>query len=162
MKQILITGGAGFIGSHLTQMLLARGYVVTVVDDESTGTPENLHEVESHFDFNYVRGDVADRALLRGLLADVDEVYHLAAAVGVRLIADSPIESIERNITPTSVLMSELARCAVERHPVKLFLASSSEVYGKNPKLQWSEDDDLVLGTTTCSRWSYGASKAMS
>lgn len=161
MKQVLITGGAGFIGSHLAETLLARGNRVTIVDDQSTGSVENLAAVESHFDFSYVHADVADRAVMCELLRDVDEVYHLAAAVGVRLIAESPIQSIERNIAPTQVLLSELLRCADDGRQVKVFIASSSEVYGKNPKPTWSENDELVLGPTTCLRWSYGASKAI-
>lgn len=161
MKQILITGGAGFIGGHLAEMLLARGCRVTVVDDESTGRRANLQAVEDHFDFNYVSGNVGDRELVRRLLNDADEVYHLAAAVGVKLIADAPIASIERNIAPTQLLLEEIHRLQQAGRYVKLFLASSSEVYGKNPKQPWSEDDDIVLGPTTRARWSYGASKAI-
>lgn len=161
MKQILVTGGAGFIGSHLTELLLARGHRVTVIDDQSTGRRENLLGVEDHFDFNFVEGSVADRELMRRLLSDADEVYHLAAAVGVKLIADSPIESIERNIAPTQLLLEELYRCQQEGRYVKMFLASSSEVYGKNPKERWTEEDDIVLGPTTRPRWSYGAAKAI-
>ena len=161
MKQVLITGGAGFIGSHLAERLIARGHRVTVIDDQSTGARENLHTVESHFDFNFVEGDVADRELVRRLLSDADEVYHLAAAVGVKLIADSPIESIERNIAPTQMLLEEVFRCQQEGRHVKMFFASSSEVYGKNPKERWTEEDDLVFGPTTRARWSYGASKAI-
>jgi UDP-glucose 4-epimerase len=104
---------------------------------------------------------VADKALLRRLLADVDEVYHLAAAVGVQLISSAPIHTIETNIYPTELLLSELLRRARQGSRVKLFLASSSEVYGKNPKPTWSEDDDLVFGPTSRARWAYGASKAI-
>ena len=161
MKHALITGGAGFIGSHLAEALLARDYRVTVVDDESTGTAENLAAVREHFNFSYVHGTVADKVLVRQLVSDVDEVYHLAAAVGVQLISTAPIHVIETNIYPTELILSELLRRKRDGYSVKLFLASSSEVYGKNPKPLWAEDDDLVFGPTTRGRWSYGASKAI-
>jgi len=161
VKHALITGGAGFIGSHLAEALLARDYRVTVVDDESTGVAENLAAVREHFNFSFVQGTVADKSLVRRLVSDVDEVYHLAAAVGVQLISTAPIHTIETNIYPTELILSELLRRKREGYPVKLFLASSSEVYGKNPKPLWAEDDDLVFGPTTRGRWSYGASKAI-
>jgi len=161
MKHCLVTGGAGFIGSHLAEVLLARGDRVWVVDDESTGSIENLAAVREHPHLSYTKGTVADRDLVRRLVAEVDEVYHLAAAVGVRLIAQSPIHTIEANIAPTELLLEELGRLQARGRTAKLFLASSSEVYGKNPKPQWTEDDDLVIGPTTCPRWSYGASKAI-
>ncbi len=161
MKHALITGGAGFIGSHLAESLLARDYRVTVLDDESTGTAENLAAVRDHFNFSFVAGSAADKTLVRQLVADVDEVYHLAAAVGVQLISTAPIHTIETNIYPTELVLSELLRRKRDGYAVKLFLASSSEVYGKNPKPLWSEDDDIVLGPTTRARWSYGASKAI-
>ena len=101
-KHALITGGAGFIGSHLAELLLARDYRVTVVDDESTGTADNLAAVREHFNFTFVHGDVADKALVRDAGRHVDEVYHLAAAVGVQLIADAPIHTIEPTSTRSS------------------------------------------------------------
>ena len=110
MKHALITGGAGFIGSHLAETLLARDYRVTVVDDESTGTAENLAAVRDHFNFSFVQGTVADKNLVRKLVSDVDEVYHLAAAVGVQLISTAPIHTIETNIYPTELILSELLR----------------------------------------------------
>ena len=161
MQHSLVTGGAGFIGSHLVDALLARGDRVTVVDDESTGSVENLAAMRDHARFAYTRGTVADRALVGGLVAEVDEVYHLAAAVGVQLIAQAPIRTIENNIYPTELLLDELGRVQAAGRNVKMFVASSSEVYGKNPKPQWTEDDDLVFGPTACSRWSYGATKAI-
>lgn len=160
-RRSFITGGAGFIGSHLAEALLARGDRVTVVDDESTGRRENLFAVEGNPRFRYVSGSVNDPALLRDLLADADEVYHLAAAVGVKLIDDEPIESVERNLAPVQLLLAELHRLQEERRAVKLFVASSSEVYGKNPHTPWTEDADLVIGRTDRSRWSYGAAKAI-
>jgi len=161
VKHALITGGAGFIGSHLAEALIARDYRVTVIDDESTGTAENLAAVRDHFNFSFVQGTAADKSLMRRLVSDVDEVYHLAAAVGVQLISTAPIHTIETNIYPTELVLSELLRRKREGYGVKLFLASSSEVYGKNPKPLWTEEDDIVLGPTTRSRWSYGASKAL-
>jgi UDP-glucose 4-epimerase len=161
VKHCLVTGGAGFIGSHLTETLLARGDRVSVVDDESTGSIDNLAAVLGHPRFHYTKGTVADRDLMRQLVADVDEVYHLAAAVGVALIAKSPIHTIETNVYPTEILLEELDRRKREGHTAKLFLASTSEVYGKNPRPQWNEEEDLVFGPTTRPRWSYGVSKAI-
>lgn len=161
MKHALVTGGAGFIGSSLAEALIARDYRVTVVDDQSTGDVENLAAIRGHFNFTFVSGSVADKALVRKLIADVDEVYHLAAAVGVQLISMAPIHTIETNIYPTELILSELLRRAREGHIAKLFMASSSEVYGKNPKERWNEDEDLVFGPTSRARWSYGASKAI-
>jgi UDP-glucose 4-epimerase len=161
VQNALVTGGAGFIGSQLTETLLAAGYAVTVVDDESTGSFSNLAAVQDHDRLTVVTGDATDRTLVRKLVADVDEVYHLAASVGVQRIADSPIESIERNIAPVELLLSELAQKQRGGVATKFFLASSSEVYGKNPKSTWTEGDDIVLGPTTHMRWSYGASKAI-
>jgi len=161
MKRCLVTGGAGFIGSHLTEALLARGHGVSVVDDESTGRPENLAAVRSHPRFRYTKGSVTDQDLVRRLVAEADEVYHLAAAVGVRLIADDPIHTIETNVYPTGWLLAELQTQQAAGRRVKFFLASSSEVYGKNPKPAWTEDDDLVIGPTRRARWSYGTTKAL-
>ena len=188
MPSSLITGGAGFIGSHLAEALIARGDRVTVIDDESTGERANLSALGGHPRFSYIKGTVADNALLRELLADVDEVYHLAAAVGVGLIASNPYQTIETNIFPTKTLLDELRRLNENRRgqspfaqsaqqketvplspdgsracgkSIKLFLSSSSEVYGKNPRPRWTEDDDLVFGPTTRARWSYGVSKAI-
>ena len=161
VKQILVTGGAGFIGSHLTAALLARGDAVTVVDDESTGQASNLAELRSSPRLNFLHGSIGDPQLVRQALDGVDEVYHLAAAVGVALIAKQPLETIERNIGPVQLLFAELRQQLAVGRKVKFFLASTSEVYGKNPKATFSEDDDLVFGSTTRPRWSYGASKAI-
>ena len=161
MPHHLVTGGAGFIGSHLTEALLARGDRVTVVDDESTGCFGNLAAVRDHSGLTFVRGSVTDAALVRRLVADVDQVFHLAAAVGVQLISNAPLQTIETNIYPTELIFSEMLRRHQAGATVKIFLASSSEVYGKNPKPQWTEDDDLVFGPTRRARWSYGASKAI-
>ncbi len=157
----LVTGGAGFIGSHLVESLLARGDRVAVIDDESTGDRANLAAVAEHPRLRYVPGSVADEPLLDSLLEGVGDVYHLAAAVGVELIASHPIQTIETNIGPTERLLAALRRRHAAGQPVRLFLASSSEVYGKNPLPRWSEEDDLVFGPTTRARWSYGVSKAI-
>lgn len=161
MTNVLVTGGAGFIGSHLAEALLARGVRVTAIDDESTGSLENLSALRDQPGFTYVRGSVADTALVDRLLDGVDEVYHLAAAVGVELIAQDAVRTIETNIQPTANLCDLLRARHLAGQPVKLFLASTSEVYGKNPKPRWCEEDDLVLGATTRPRWAYGASKAI-
>ncbi len=161
MARILVTGGAGFIGSHLTEMLLQRGDEVLVVDDESTGRYQNLAAVHEHPQFSFLRASIGDKSLVDSLAADVDEIYHLAAAVGVALIARQPIETIERNIYPTQLLLDKVCQRVRRGETVKIFLASTSEVYGKNPKSMWDEDDDLVFGSTTRARWSYGASKAI-
>lgn len=161
MKRILITGGAGFIGSHLTETLLARGHQVTVVDDESTGSAANLSHLQQGSELTYIQGDIGDLDLIRQVTRDVDQVYHLAAAVGVALIASQPIETIERNIYPTQLLFAELRKRVQQGAALRVFLASTSEVYGKNPKATWTEEDDLVFGATTKPRWSYGVSKAI-
>jgi UDP-glucose 4-epimerase len=156
-----VTGGAGFIGSHLTEKLLERGDEVIVVDDESTGRFENLAAVHDHPRLTYVRGSIGDEPLVHRVAAEVEQVYHLAAAVGVALIARQPIQTIERNIYPTQLLLDKIRTRVARGESVKVFLASTSEVYGKNPKPLWDEDDDLVFGSTTRARWSYGASKAI-
>ena len=161
MPTCLVTGGAGFIGSHLVELLLARNNRVLVIDDESTGTFENLAAVKDHPNLRMKKGSVADLDLVKRFLVDVDEVYHLAAAVGVELIAQSPIHAIETNIQPTEIILRELDRIWKKGRKVRFFLASTSEVYGKNPKERWTEEDDLVFGPTTRARWSYGTSKAI-
>jgi UDP-glucose 4-epimerase len=158
---ILVTGGSGFIGSHLAITLLERGDRITVIDDLSTGRASNLDSVRHHHRLEVIRADLGNPELVETWCRQVDAVYHLAAAVGVALIARQPIQTIHRNIYPTQLLLDALrAEQARGRH-VPIFLASTSEVYGKNPKLVWNEDDDLVFGSTTKPRWSYGASKAI-
>jgi len=159
--QILVTGGSGFIGSHLTEQLLQAGNQVTIVDDLSTGRSGNLSRVLSHPRLRLIHADLGDPVLVREVCQDVDVVYHLAAAVGVALIAKHPIQTIHRNIYPTQLLLDELRRIHLAGRTVSMFLASTSEVYGKNPKSVWCEEDDLVFGATTKPRWSYGASKAI-
>jgi UDP-glucose 4-epimerase len=157
----LVTGGAGFIGSHLAEALIARGDRVTVIDDESTGSVENLAAICRHPRLTFVAGSVAEGAIVARLVSEANEVYHLAAAVGVQLIAQDPIRTIETNVYPTQLLLAELRKQHQSGRRVKLFLASTSEVYGKNPKTTWTEEDDLVFGPTSRARWSYGVSKAI-
>ena len=158
---ILVTGGNGFIGSHLTERLLEAGNQVTIVDDLSTGQRKNLNRVENHPSLRVLHADLGNPELVHEVCKDVDAVYHLAAAVGVALIAQQPIQTIHRNIYPTQLLLEELRRIHLTGKQVTMFLASTSEVYGKNPKSVWNENDDLVFGATTKPRWSYGASKAI-
>jgi UDP-glucose 4-epimerase len=152
----LITGGAGFIGSHLAEALLAAGHEVVVLDDLSTGRIENLAAVKWHPRLELNTGSVTDETVVQELVAGTDVVYHLAAAVGVRLILDRPVGTIETNIVGTEMVL----RAAREGRP-RVVLASTSEVYGKNDRVPLSEDDDRVLGPTTKSRWSYACSKAI-
>lgn len=156
MPRCLVTGGAGFIGSHLTEKLLELGHKVTVFDDLSTGRFENLDAVKDHPNFTFRQASITDPVALADVVQGIDEIYHMAAAVGVQLVADDPVRTIETNIFPTETLL----RLAV--HGVKrFFLASTSEAYGKNPKAAWDEEDDLHFGPTSKPRWAYGCSKAI-
>jgi len=161
VKHCLVTGGAGFIGSHLAEALVARGDRVTVLDDESTGSAANLAALFDHERFRYVRGSAGDADTLGPLVEAADEVYHLAAAVGVDLVVRDPIRTINTNVQPTALVLEAMHRRQNAGRAVKLFLASSSEVYGKNPRPVYQEDDDLVFGPTRRGRWCYGTSKAI-
>ncbi len=132
-----------------------------MVDDLSTGNIRNLTGVKNHPHLEIIQRDLADPQLVVELVERADVIYHLAAAVGVALIAKKPIQTIERNIYPTQLLLNQLQRKHLRGADVRMFLASTSEVYGKNPKEIWNEGDDLVFGATTKPRWSYGASKAI-
>lgn len=154
-RRALITGGAGFIGSHLADLLLARGDAVTVVDDLSTGRRSNLPA--AHERLRFIEADLGDSLASLGRGETFDEIYHLAAAVGVALIMRDPVRSIETNVTQTAALL----RFAHERGAPPTLIASSSEVYGKSPRCPFSEEDDAVYGPTTVSRWSYACSKAL-
>ncbi len=156
MARCLVTGGAGFIGSHLTERLLELGHEVVVLDNLSTGRSENLDQVKDHPRLTIRNGSITDPVLLGETTVGVDVIYHLAAAVGVKLVADDPVRTIETNIYPTEVLLRSAA-AAKQR----VFLASTSEVYGKNPKERWTEEDDLHFGPTSRPRWAYGCSKAI-
>ena len=152
----LITGGAGFIGSHLAEALLARGDEVTVLDDLSTGAIRNIRHLKGHPSFNYVIASVENAPLLAELVDAADQVFHLAAAVGVRLIVESPVRTIQTNVKTTELVLA--AACKKKK---KVFVASSSEVYGKSAAVPFREDGDLVLGATSRGRWSYACSKAI-
>ncbi|HAA49813.1 MAG TPA: nucleoside-diphosphate sugar epimerase [Planctomycetaceae bacterium] len=156
MAHCLVTGGAGFIGSHLVEALLERGDRVRVIDDFSTGSTDNLAGMVGHPNLKIRDGSITDPALLEAAVVGVDAVYHLAAAVGVKLVAENPVRTIHTNIYPTELLL----RLASEEQ-LPFFLASTSEVYGKNPKATWCEEDDLQLGPTSRPRWAYGCSKAI-
>lgn len=155
-RRFLITGGAGFIGSHLAELLLARGHRVHVLDDLSTGSIENIRHLKLEPNFSYTIGSCTDGPLVAELVDEADAVYHLAAAVGVQLVVESPVRTIETNVHCTEVVLSHAVK---KRRPV--LIASTSEVYGKSAVLPFREDGDLVLGATTTGRWSYACSKAI-
>lgn len=156
MKHYLVTGGAGFIGSHLAEELLRRGNSVHVIDNLSTGSIKNLDTFRDHAKFSYSIGSITDVPLMTELIDRADAVFHLAAAVGVQLIFKNPTETIETNIRGAEVVLEQAAR-----KKKKVLIASSSEVYGKGVKLPLSEGQDLLLGPTTCARWAYACSKAI-
>src|SRR5437870_4631969 len=151
----LLTGGAGFIGSHLAEDLLPA-YGVCVIDDLSTGSIENIQHLKGREGFKYVIDTVLNRRLMAELVDEADVILHLAAAVGVRLIVESPVRTIETNIKGTEIVLELAAR---KKKPVVIF--STSEVYGKSNEAKFSEDGDLVLGPTFKGRWSYAASKVI-
>lgn len=152
----LITGGAGFIGSHLAERLLAQGHRVTVLDDLSTGRAENLANCRGQQGFQFVRDSVENAATVNLLVSQCDAVYHLASAVGVQLIVDEPVRTIRTTIHGTEVVLE-----AAHRFGRPTLITSSSEVYGKGARVPFSEDDDVVMGPTRHSRWCYAYSKAI-
>lgn len=152
----LITGGAGFIGSHLADRLLATGHDVIVLDNLSTGSLSNLAGISDHSHFEFVFDDVRNSETVHLLVQRCDVVFHLAAAVGVQLIVDQPVHTIETNIHGSEVVLS-----IANKFRKKVLLASTSEVYGKSENVPFREDDDTVLGSTRFSRWSYACSKAV-
>jgi UDP-glucose 4-epimerase len=154
--RVLITGGAGFIGSHLSEYVLARGDEGVVIDNLSTGSLDNIRHLLANPGFRFVQDDVRNIPVLEPLIADCDVVYHLAAAVGVKLIAEQPVHTIETNIHGTEVVLD-----AANKFRKKVLIASTSEVYGKSEAIPFHEDDDTVLGSTRFSRWSYACSKAI-
>jgi UDP-glucose 4-epimerase len=153
---ILITGGAGFIGSHLAERCLRSGWSVAIIDDLSTGSFQNIAHLKANPRFTYVIESVFNSRLVAEMVDTADVVFHLAAAVGVRLIVDSPVRTIETNVHGTEVLLR-----AVAKKRKKVIVASTSEVYGKGTAVPFCEDGDLVLGATTKGRWSYACSKAL-
>ncbi len=152
----LVTGGTGFIGSHLVERLLADGGRVTVIDDLSTGDLQNLKAVAAHPDLRIIRSKISQCRELAEVIGGVDSIFHLAAAVGVELVVRSPIHVLETNLHETEVLLA-----AAATRSVPLLLTSTSEVYGKSQKPAFTEDDDLLIGPPQHSRWSYACSKLM-
>ena len=156
MTHALITGGAGFIGSHLAERLLKAGQQVTVIDDLSTGRLENITALTAYPRFRYAIEDIRNFHVLDRLVSECDIIYHLAAAVGVQKIVSEPINTIEVNIGGTEIVLK-----TARRYRKKVMLASTSEVYGKGVSFPFSEDDDSLLGPTTRNRWAYATSKAI-
>src|SRR3984957_17641074 len=152
----LITGGAGFIGSHLADALVSRGDEVFILADLSPGSVETIRHLKAHKRFHYFFISITEKQVLAELVDESDVVFHLAAAVGVRLIVESPVRTIETNVYGTQLVLD-----AASKKKKLVFMASTSEVYGKSDKIPFHEDADLVLGATTKGRWSYAASKAL-
>src|SRR3954467_4258975 len=156
MSRSLITGGAGFVGSHLAEELLQRGEEVFVIDDLSTGRIDNIESLKPNPKFHYAIDSVHNEPVLAELIDRCDVVYHLAAAVGVKLIVESPVNTIETNVHGTEVVLK-----LANKKKKKVLITSTSEVYGKSTSFPFREDQDLVLGPTTKGRWSYACSKAI-
>lgn len=154
--RILITGGAGFIGSHLAEVLLKAGNQVTIIDDLSTGKMENIAHLRQHPNFHFAIETVMNETVMDRLVSECDHIYHLASAVGVELIVNNPVEVIERCILGTDVVLR-----IANRYKRRTLITSTSEIYGKNSKVPFSENDDRLVGPTTKSRWSYSCSKAI-
>jgi len=152
----LITGGAGFIGSHLAHRLIQDGNEAVVVDNLSTGSLENIAGLKDNAGFKFIKGDIRDQKTIESAIKKCDKVFHLAAAVGVQLIADNPVNTIETNISGSQVVLE-----AANKNKCPIFIASTSEVYGKSEAVPFREDDDIVLGSTSMPRWAYACSKAV-
>jgi len=154
MSNYLITGGAGFIGSHLAEKLVKAGHRVAVIDDLSTGSVDNIAHLLTNTSFQFARADVNEQVVLDRMASECDVIIHLAAAVGVELVVERPVHTIETNVSGTeSVLQAGL------RYGKRVLVASTSEVYGKGAKVPFAEEDDVLLGATSKSRWGYAASK---
>lgn len=154
--RILITGGAGFIGSHLADALLQQGHHVTIIDDLSTGKMENFEHVRAYPNFRFAIETIMNESVMDRLVSECDVIFHLASAVGVELIVNRPVEVIERCILGTEVVLK-----IANRYKRKVLITSTSEIYGKSSKVPFFENDDRLLGPTTKSRWSYSCSKAI-
>jgi len=153
-QRVLITGGAGFIGSHLAETLLQAGYPVTIIDDLSTGRFENIEHLVKHPRFRFTIDSINNEIVMDRLASECDVIFHLAAAVGVMLIVEKPVHTIKTNIMGTEAVLN-----AALRYRAKVLIASTSEVYGKGNRVPFQEDDDVVIGPTSRSRWAYAASK---
>jgi UDP-glucose 4-epimerase len=156
LEKILVTGGAGFIGSHLCEFLIHRGYSVVAIDDLSTGRLENIQHLRPLPSFQFVRETIDNPQVLDRLTSQADIVIHLAAAVGVKLIVEDPVRTISTNIMGTEQMLA-----TANRYGCKVLIASTSEVYGKGVKVPFCEEDDRLMGSTTHSRWAYATSKAV-
>ncbi|HTW45539.1 MAG TPA: GDP-mannose 4,6-dehydratase [Acidobacteriaceae bacterium] len=154
--KVLITGGAGFIGSHLAEHYLAHNDEVFVIDDLSTGSIENIRPLKAHKRFSYFLDSVENRQVTAELVDECDVVFHLAAAVGVRLIVESPVRTIETNVRATELILNLAAK-----KKKRVLVTSTSEVYGKRTQMPFQEDDDLLMGPSSKGRWSYACSKAL-
>jgi UDP-glucose 4-epimerase len=154
--RILVTGGAGFIGSHLCRLLLHAGHSVTAIDNLSTGRLDNIEDLRRRSDFLFVEDSIANGRALHELVREADVVIHLAAAVGVRLIVERPAYTLDTNVMGTHNVLE-----ATRQHGTKVLVASSSEVYGKGTRVPFSEDDHVILGPTSRNRWAYAASKML-
>jgi UDP-glucose 4-epimerase len=154
VTSVLITGGAGFIGSHLSEALLARGDKVTIIDDLSTGRFENVEHLVAHPRFHFAIDSIANEAVLDRLASECEVIVHLAAAVGVKLVVQHPVRTITTNVGGTEAVLR-----AARRYRAKTLIASTSEVYGKGLRLPFHEEDDVLLGATSRHRWAYAASK---
>jgi len=154
MTPTLITGGAGFIGSHLAELLLERGHDVTIIDDLSTGSLANVQHLIGHERFHFAIETIGNEMVLDRLASECDVIFHLAAAVGVQLIIQRPVHTIETNVMGTEAVLK-----AALRYRARVLVASTSEVYGKSERVPYSEGDDVVLGPTVRNRWAYAASK---
>jgi UDP-glucose 4-epimerase len=154
--RVLITGGAGFIGSHLSEACLQRGDEVFVIDDLSTGSIENIRHLKDHPRFHYTIDSIHNQPVTAELVDQCDVIFHLAAAVGVKLIVESPVRTIENNVHGTEVVLS-----LANKKKKKVLVASTSEVYGLSSEVPFREDGNLVMGATNKGRWSYACSKAI-
>lgn len=153
-RTFLVTGAAGFIGSHLSGLLLSRGHRVLAIDDLSTGSMDNLTALLPQPHFRFAHASITDAIVMDRLMSEAEVVVHLAAAVGVQLVIDHPVRTIETNIIGTEAVLR-----AALRYRCRTLIASTSEVYGKGSRLPFSEDDDVLLGATAKRRWGYAASK---